>query len=57
MLFRSSLRRLLQVNNQKLTDALRELQREDRVESLGHMGGWRLRAVPEGHADVASAGG
>lgn len=56
-LSQASLRRLLQVNNQKLTDALRELQREDRVKSLGHMGGWRLRAVPEGHADVASAGG
>lgn len=55
-LSQAALRRQLQVNNQKLTDALRELQRENRLENLGHMGGWRLSVALEGLAAAAESG-
>lgn len=37
----AALRRMLKVNNQRLTDALRTLQGERQIENLGHMAGWR----------------
>lgn len=54
-LSQAALRRHLQVNNQKLTDALRSLEKRRLLEHLGHMGGWSLLEGTVGDGDGESS--
>ena len=51
----SSLRKRLRVRNESLTQALRSLETQGLIESLGRMGGWRVRMAPDASGASADA--